>query len=204
MGTSRASAASSRRRRASLSPRIAGEFASVIVRRSPSWAGVAQSVEQRFCKPQVMGSSPLASSKAGARWGPGTDPFHPIASALSSLAASAWQRRFENESPAATPTTIRSSDSERKGDGSPRAHFHPPEPRNRRRSAGEVPKRPNGADCKSAGSRLRRFESSPLHHGVSTVESTAEKLGAIHQSQHPSAGRASTSSSSTRRFRGRE
>ena len=28
---------------------------------------------------------------------------------------------------------------------------------------GEVPKRPNGADCKSAGSRLRRFESSPLH-----------------------------------------
>ena len=29
---------------------------------------------------------------------------------------------------------------------------------------GEVPKRSNGADCKSAGYCLRRFESSPLHH----------------------------------------
>jgi hypothetical protein len=29
---------------------------------------------------------------------------------------------------------------------------------------GEVPERPKGADCKSAGKRLRRFESSPLHH----------------------------------------
>jgi hypothetical protein len=28
---------------------------------------------------------------------------------------------------------------------------------------GEVPERPKGADCKSAGVRLRRFESSPLH-----------------------------------------
>ncbi len=29
---------------------------------------------------------------------------------------------------------------------------------------GEVPEWPKGADCKSAGSRLRRFESFPLHH----------------------------------------
>src|SRR5215472_16581530 len=29
---------------------------------------------------------------------------------------------------------------------------------------GEVPKWPKGADCKSAGGRLRRFESSPPHH----------------------------------------
>ena len=29
---------------------------------------------------------------------------------------------------------------------------------------GGVPERPKGADCKSAGSRLRRFESFPLHH----------------------------------------
>src|SRR5262245_4166719 len=28
---------------------------------------------------------------------------------------------------------------------------------------GGVPKRPTGADCKSAGLRLRRFESFPLH-----------------------------------------
>ncbi len=32
-----------------------------------------------------------------------------------------------------------------------------------RRHNGEVPKRSNGADCKSAGSCLRRFKSSPLH-----------------------------------------
>src|SRR5262245_40045560 len=31
---------------------------------------------------------------------------------------------------------------------------------------GEVPERPKGADCKSAGKRLRRFESSPLHFGA--------------------------------------
>src|SRR5438552_16281185 len=29
---------------------------------------------------------------------------------------------------------------------------------------GEVPKWPKGADCKSAGERLRRFKSSPPHH----------------------------------------
>ena len=29
--------------------------------------------------------------------------------------------------------------------------------------SGGVPKRPNGADCKSVGERLRRFESVPLH-----------------------------------------
>jgi hypothetical protein len=34
----------------------------------------------------------------------------------------------------------------------------------RHRDQGEVPKRPTGADCKSAGICLRRFESSPLHH----------------------------------------
>jgi hypothetical protein len=32
-----------------------------------------------------------------------------------------------------------------------------------RRASGEVPERPKGADCKSAGVSLRRFESSPLH-----------------------------------------
>ena len=31
-------------------------------------------------------------------------------------------------------------------------------------SVGEVPKWPNGADCKSAGLCLRWFESTPLHH----------------------------------------
>ena len=32
---------------------------------------------------------------------------------------------------------------------------------------GEVPEWPNGADCKSAGLCLRRFESFPLHHPLS-------------------------------------
>ncbi len=34
------------------------------------------------------------------------------------------------------------------------------------RGRGGVPKRPTGADCKSAGSCLRRFESSPHHSGA--------------------------------------
>jgi hypothetical protein len=29
---------------------------------------------------------------------------------------------------------------------------------------GSVPERPKGADCKSAGLRLRRFKSFPAHH----------------------------------------
>src|SRR5690606_17349095 len=44
---------------------------------------------------------------------------------------------------------------------------------------GGVPKRPTGADCKSAGLCLRRFESYPLHHlcGCSSmVEPQPSKL----------------------------
>ena len=35
---------------------------------------------------------------------------------------------------------------------------------------GEVPKWPKGADCKSAGVRLRGFKSSPPHHGIGCHE----------------------------------
>ncbi len=35
-----------------------------------------------------------------------------------------------------------------------------------RRASGEVPEWPKGADCKSAGVSLRRFESSPLHRDM--------------------------------------
>ena len=35
---------------------------------------------------------------------------------------------------------------------------------------GEVPKWPKGADCKSAGVRLRGFKSSPPHHGTGCHE----------------------------------
>jgi hypothetical protein len=42
---------------------------------------------------------------------------------------------------------------------------------------GEVPERPKGADCKSAGVRLRRFESSPPHwrHRAYRVEPVAKE-----------------------------
>src|SRR6266850_4718127 len=48
---------------------------------------------------------------------------------------------------------------------------------------GEVPKWPKGADCKSAGKRLRGFKSSPPHHffivggNSSVVERQPSKLG---------------------------
>ncbi len=45
---------------------------------------------------------------------------------------------------------------------------------------GEVPEWPKGADCKSAADRLRRFESSPLHHhaGIAQLaEREPSKLG---------------------------
>ena len=44
------------------------------------------------------------------------------------------------------------------------------------RFRGGVPKRPTGADCKSAGLRLRRFESFPLHHTTGGVEARADRL----------------------------
>jgi hypothetical protein len=37
----------------------------------------------------------------------------------------------------------------------------------RAKTQGQLPKRPNGTDCKSVGLRLRRFESSTAHHPAS-------------------------------------
>jgi hypothetical protein len=45
----------------------------------------------------------------------------------------------------------------------PIASFEDAVGRTARRTSGEVPEWPKGADCKSAGVSLRRFESSPLH-----------------------------------------
>ena len=47
--------------------------------------------------------------------------------------------------------------------------------------SGEVPEWPKGADCKSAGVSLRRFESSPLHmkcgdHNVATFNAGIAQL----------------------------
>ena len=44
-----------------------------------------------------------------------------------------------------------------------------------RNGRGEVPERPKGADCKSAGERLRRFESSPLHSERVTNDETMRR-----------------------------
>ena len=58
-----------------------------------------------------------------------------------------------------------------------------PDPRNQNTRLvfpGGVPKRPTGADCKSAGLRLRRFESFPLHHrarGKSPAKVEAGRCG---------------------------
>ena len=40
---------------------------------------------------------------------------------------------------------------------------------------GSVPKRSNGADCKSAGFRLRGFESLPAHHSIRRLNKIAMK-----------------------------
>src|SRR3954463_11230497 len=47
-----------------------------------------------------------------------------------------------------------------------------------------MPERPKGADCKSAGSRLRRFESFSLHQSPA-------RRGPVNQRGNSSAGRAS-------------
>src|SRR5438105_7511030 len=59
---------------------------------------------------------------------------------------------------AAQPPDRESSRSEERGSAVRSDSHHP----------GGMPERPKGADCKSAGSRLRRFESFSLHH--STME----------------------------------
>ena len=76
-----------------------------------SYAGVAQLVEQLICNQQVIGPSPIASSRVTG------EKYHSLREAESLLS----------------------------------------------RVAGQVAKRSNASDCKSDGSCLRRFESSPAH-----------------------------------------
>ena len=59
---------------------------------------------------------------------------------------------------------------------------------------GEVPEWLKGADCKSAASWLRRFESSPLHHSFFVVGWSGEKGG------NSSIGRASAFQAECRGF----
>ena len=52
----------------------------------------------------------------------------------------------------------------------PTIGFSPRARRDEMAHRGEVPERPKGADCKSAGERLRRFESSPLHSDAGRMQ----------------------------------
>ena len=44
-------------------------------------------------------------------------------------------------------------------------------------AGGEIPKWPKGADCKSAGERLRRFKSSSPHHLLPSILIDIERVG---------------------------
>jgi hypothetical protein len=46
-----------------------------------------------------------------------------------------------------------------------------------RHASGEVPEWPKGADCKSAGVSLRRFESSPLHINMMMINDDDHRRG---------------------------
>ena len=131
-----------------------------------------------------MGSSPLASSirardsDRGTSGSPDTVRRSPrsVASrqAFRSIGLATSVRNTKVLDRGDTDNRVRSSAiPSGGGHGSPRAHFHPRGLRESASRRGEVPKRPNGADCKSAGSRLRRFESSPLHQRRTRAESAA-------------------------------
>jgi hypothetical protein len=74
-----------------------------------------------------------------------------------------------------------------------------------RRASGEVPEWPKGADCKSAGVSLRRFESSPLHRdalaGIAQLAraSAFQAEGRGFESRFPLWGRLPTSAHLLRR-----
>ena len=56
------------------------------------------------------------------------------------------------------------------------------------RNNGEVPEWPKGADCKSAGVSLRRFESSPLHSLMDDANTTEDRYGVAGRRGNSSVG----------------
>ena len=103
-------------------------------------ADVAQLVEHHHGKVGVTGSIPVIGSR---------ENLLKFVLALSS--GSAWPRRtFQYASANARPSPRQAKFVE----GFPNLNSR----------IGQVPKRSNGKDCKSFGSRLRRFESYPAHH----------------------------------------
>jgi hypothetical protein len=127
--------------------------------RRPAWstlrdtspADVAQLAERLTCNQQVAGSTPAVGSvrpvsaprTAGFRAGRGN------AQRGADRRARSEQRRSR------TPRTAEEREASTRRDA-PRCAF----------PQGEVPEWPKGADCKSAGVCLRRFESSPLHSSL--------------------------------------
>lgn len=115
-------------------------------------AGLAQLVEHLICNQAVGGSIPLASSIF--ILAELTGCFARVKIGLKSL-----RRGDASEARRAHFLCVRSAESQRQR--SIRL-FNPI-------LLGEVPEWLNGADCKSAGLRLRQFESAPPHHLLNGV-----------------------------------
>ncbi len=164
---------------------MAGERYSPPVHRQ---AGVAQLVERRICNPQVTGSSPLASSTdritSSWHWGGRIVEHDGIMGGLRADGVNwAWlcgRNSLANGSELEANRKLTGCSSARVETAPSRTRELEAEGAHTlfsvaagRRHNGEVPKRSNGADCKSAGSCLRRFKSSPLHHLTIPASCTA-------------------------------
>ena len=137
-----------------------------------SRADVAQTAERLTCNQQVAGSTPAVGSRRARE-----RTRHASRGSSSVGRASAFQaerRGFDSRLPLSRPAQVAQSaehvlGKDEVGGSIPLLGLLNAvaavrvEPRCAA-GRGEVPKRPKGADCKSAGSCLRRFESSPLHY----------------------------------------
>ena len=138
-----------------------------------SRADVAQTAERLTCNQQVAGSTPAVGSRR-ARERTRTRHAHRGSSSVGRASAfQAVRRGFDSRLPLWRPAQVAQSaehvlGKDEVGGSIPLLGLVECGRRGARPSRcaagrGEVPKRPKGADCKSAGSCLRRFESSPLH-----------------------------------------
>lgn len=145
-------------------------------------ADVAQMVERLICNQQVAGSIPAVGSGR-----PATATFR--------LSAEVAERASDRNA-------CGDEERGRSGSSSPRTDERTGVERtcNWRFRIGEVPKRPKGADCKSAGVCLRRFESSPLHWESLELPRHEERATARGNS---SVGRASAFQAERRGFESR-
>ena len=164
------------RSRAVLDARVSADYPRAAIFSPVCWR--SSMVEHLICNEVVGGSSPFASSAAPPR----------------SQAAGAGGSR--------APATTALPDRQARPIGlRPDGGSHGRESR-----CGGVPERPKGADCKSAGSRLRRFESFPLHHPDPARSSPVRHSGVVQCNSmcgNSSAARASAFQAEGRGFESR-